>query len=190
MFSDLTTARVFNCILFYVTPFFITIWYECSYIVHNIVHFLGSQRFSAYLNLLYKELNSHVQLCWFCMIVQNERQRDVFIIEAVVTTPEDRHVVKTSKVRCSGDALPSLAGTFTFLLRADMPGTFHINFRFKSLGQIGNCGFDEVLVDEIKTFVVTHYQNKNLSDYCDGHFVPAVEVPLAKKQLVGECFHK
>ena len=118
------------------------------------------------------------------MIVQNERQRDVFIIEAVVTTPQDRLVVQTSKVRCSGDALPSLAGTFTFLLPADIPGTFHINFKFKSLD-----GFDEVLVDEIKTFVVTHYQNKNLSDYCDGHFVPAVEVPFAKKQLVGECFH-
>ena len=189
MSSDLTTAKVFNCILFYVTPLFITICYDCSYIVHNIVHFLGSQRFGAYLNLLYKELNCHVQQCWFCMIVQNERQRDVFIIEAVVTTPQDRHVVQTSKVRCSGDALPSLAGTFTFLLPADIQRTFHISFKFK-LGQIGNCGFDEVLVDEIKTFVVTHYQNKNLSDYCDGHFVPAVEVPLAKKQLVGECFHK
>ena len=129
-------------------------------------------------------------MCWFCMIVQNERQREVFIIEAVVTTPQDHPVVQTSKVRCSGDALPSLAGTFTFLLPADIPGTFHINFKFKSLGQIGNYGFDEVSVDEIKTFVVTHYQHKNLSDYCDGHFVPAVEVPLTKKQLVGECFHK
>lgn len=123
---------------------------------------------------------------WFCMVVQNERQRDVFVIEAVVL-PQGRPV--TSKVRCSGDALPSLAGTFTFLLPADIPGIFHINFKFKSLGHIGNYGFDEVLVDEIKTYVVTHYQHKNLSDYCDGHFVPAVEVPLAKKELVGECFH-
>ena len=128
---------------------------------------------------------------WFCMIVQNKRQRDVFIIEAEVTTPQGRlPIVQTSKVSCSGDVLPSLAGTFTFLLPADIPGTFHINFKFKSLGQIGNCGVDEVLVDEIKTFVVTHYQNRNLSDYCDGHFVPAVEVPVAKKQLVGKCFHK
>ena len=168
-------------------PFGITV---PTYIVHNIVHFLGSQRLSAHLNLLYKELNCHVQLYWFCMIVQNERQRNVFIIEAVRTTPQDLPAVQTCKVRCSGEVLPSLAGTFTFLLPADIPGTFHINFKFKSLGQIGNCGVDEVLVDEIKTFVVTHYQNKNLSDYCDGHFVPAVEVPVAKKQLVGKCFRR
>ena len=130
---------------------------------------------------------------WFCMIVQNKRQRDVFIIEAEVTTPQGRlPLVQTSKVSCSGDVLPSLAGTFTFLLPADIPGTFQINFKFKSLGQIGNkfYGFNEVLVDEIETYVVTHYQHKNFSDYCDGHSVPAVEVPMAKKQLVGECFHK
>ena len=140
--------------------------------------------------LTYEKLNP-VVMYWFCMIEQNKRQRDVFIIEAEVTTPQGRlPIVQTSKVSCSGDVLPSLAGTFTFLLPADIPGTFHINFKFKSLGQIGNCGVDEVLVDEIKTFVVTHYQNKNLSDYCDGHFVPAVEVPVAKKQLVGKCFHK
>ena len=161
-------------------PFGITV---PTYIVHNIVHFLGSQRLSAHLNLLYKELNCHVQLYWFCMIVQNERQPDVFIIEAVRTTPQDHPVVQTCKVRCSGEVLPSLAGTFTFLLPADIPGTFHINFKFKSLGQIGNYAFDEVLVDEIKTYVVTHYQHKNLSAYCDGHFVPASRSPWLRINL-------
>ena len=124
------------------------------------------------------------------MIVQNERQRDVFIIEAVRTTPQDLPVVQTCKVRCSGEVLPSLAGTFTFLLPADIPGTFHINFKFKSLGQIGNYAFDEVLVDEIKTYVVTHYQHKNLSAYCDSHFVPASRSPWLRINLWVSVFMK
>ena len=109
----------------------------------------------------------------------------MYVIEAEVKPLGLMHLVQTCSVECVGDDLPSHAGKFTFLLPADSPSIYHINFKFRSLGSINNHCNGE-LIDEVKTFVITHDAPKSLSDYWDGHSLPAVDLPLARKQLVGE----
>ena len=106
------------------------------------------------------------------------------MIEAEVEPPAGLScVAQTSSVQCGRAALPSYAGRFMFLLPADTPSTctFHINFKFKSLGNI-----NEGLIDEVKKEVTTHYPPKSLRDFWDGHSLPAIDSPLPRKQLVGE----
>ena len=104
------------------------------------------------------------------------------MIEAEVEPPAGLSCVpQTSSVDCGGTALPSYAGRFMFLLPADTSNTYHINFKFKSLGNI-----DEGLIDEVKTSVETHYLPKSLCDFWGGHSLPAIDSPFPRKQLVGE----
>ena len=102
-----------------------------------------------------------------------------YVIEAEVKPPGCMHLAETSAVDCAGIALPSYARKFIFLLPANISGIFHINIKFKSVA--GN-----ELLDEVQTCVVTHYAPNHLFDYWDGHSLPAVDLPFAKKQLVGK----
>ena len=115
-------------------------------------------------------------------------QHHVYVIEAEVEPAAGQ--IQTSSVECLGDALPSHAGKFTFLLPADIPNTFNINFKFKSLGSINNwSSYGDDLIDEMKTYVITHYPPKSLCHYCDGHTLPTVELPFAKKKPLGKFLH-
>lgn len=101
-----------------------------------------------------------------------------YVIEAEVKPPGRMHLAETAAVDCAGNALPSYAGTFIFLLPANVSSIFHINIKFKSVA--GN-----ELLHEVQTCVLTHYAPNHLFDYWDGHSLPVVDLPFAKKQLVG-----
>ena len=101
-----------------------------------------------------------------------------YVIEAEVK-PYGCHLVEATAVDCNENPLPSCAGKFSFLLQANVSTVFHINIKFKSVA--GN-----ELLDEIQTCIVTHSASDNLLDYWDGHSLPRVDLPFAKKQLVGE----
>lgn len=102
-----------------------------------------------------------------------------YVIEAEVKPPGRMHLAETAAVDCAGNALPSYAGTFIFLLPANVSSIFHINIKFKSVA--GN-----ELLYEVQTCVLTHYAPNHLFDYWDGHSLPVVDLPFAKKQLVGK----
>ena len=95
------------------------------------------------------------------------------------------YLTETSAVDCSGNPLPSYAGKFTFLLPATTPAIFCINIKLRSEAGINNCGAGELL-DESQSCIFTHFEPNNLFDYWDGHSLPALDLPFAKKQLVGE----
>lgn len=95
------------------------------------------------------------------------------------------YLTETSAVDCSGNPLPSYAGKFTFLLPATTPAIFCINIKLRSVAGINNCGAGELL-DESQSCIFTHFEPNNLFDYWDGHSLPALDLPFAKKQLVGE----
>lgn len=101
-----------------------------------------------------------------------------YVIDAEVKPPGCMHLAETTAVDCAGNTLPSYAGKFTFLLPANTSRIFHINIKMKSVA--GNA-----LLDEVQTCVLTHYEANYLFDYWDGHSLPAVDLPFAKKQLVG-----
>ena len=102
-----------------------------------------------------------------------------YVIEAEVKPSGCMHLEATTAVDCSGNALPSYAGKFIFLLPATTSRIFHINIKFKSV--TGN-----ELLHEVQTSIVTHYAPNYLFDFWDGHSLPAVDLPFAKKQLVGK----
>jgi len=104
-----------------------------------------------------------------------------FVIEAEVQPP-GCYLPTSTSIGCNGDLLPSYAGEFSFLLPANISAIFHINLKFISVA--GN----EVL-DEIQTCIFTHdYMSDNLFDYWNGHSLPAVDLPFAKKKLMGEFY--
>lgn len=112
----------------------------------------------------------------------------VYVIEAEVEPPPGASctaMVQTSSEECVGKELPPHAGKFTFLLPADIPRMFQINFKFRSLGE-GRNQFGERLIDETKTLFLTHYAPEGLQYFWDGHSLPAINVPIAKKPLVGK----
>lgn len=102
-----------------------------------------------------------------------------YVIDAEVKPPGCMHLAETTAVDCAGNTLPSYAGKFTFLLPANTSRIFHVNIKMKSVA--GNA-----LLDEVQTCVLTHYEPNYLFDYWDGHSLPAVDLPFAKKQLVGK----
>ena len=108
------------------------------------------------------------------------------MIEVEVHPPAGlSYLVQTSSVDCAGNALPSHAGKFTILLPSHTPGIFHINFKFKSVKKfLRNC-CDENVIDEINTSVTTYYFPKRLSDFMDGHSLPAINLPIPRKSIVG-----
>lgn len=117
--------------------------------------------------------------------LQDQRKDCVYLIETEIELPAGQScLVQASSVDCLGNELPHNAGKFTFLLPADSPGIFHINFRFKSVGILNNS-CDEQLIHEINTSVTTHYAPKNLSDFWDGHTLPAINLPIPRKAVVG-----
>ena len=103
-------------------------------------------------------------------------------MEAEVKPPSCKHLTETTAVDCAGNALPSYARKFSFLLLANISRIFHINIKFKSVAK-------NELLDEVQTCVVTHYAPNHLFDYWDGHSLPAVDLPFAKKQLVGKYMY-
>lgn len=111
----------------------------------------------------------------------------VYVIEAEVEPPPGTSctaMVQTSSEECVEKELPPHAGKFTFLLPADIPRMFQINFKFRSSGE-GRNQFGEGLIDEMKISVLTHYAPEGLQYFWDGHSLPAINVPIAKKPLVG-----
>lgn len=102
-----------------------------------------------------------------------------FVIEPELEPDGCMHLAETTAVDCDGNALPPYAGKFTFILPAKTPSNYHINIKFKSIAQ------DELL-DEVQKCIVTHYSPNNLFDYWDGHSLSAVDLPFAKKELVGK----
>jgi len=102
-----------------------------------------------------------------------------YVIDAEVKPPGCMHLAETTAVDCAGNTLPPYAGKFTFLLPANTSRIFHVNIKMKSVA--GNA-----LLDEVQTCVLTHYEPNYLFDYWDGHSLPAVDLPFAKKQLVGK----
>lgn len=100
-------------------------------------------------------------------------------MEVEVKPPGCMHLAETTAVDCAGNALPSYAGKFTFLLPANMSRIFHINIKLKSVAR-------NELLAEVQTVIVTHYAPNYLFDYWDGHSLPAVDLPFAKRQLVGK----
>lgn len=101
-----------------------------------------------------------------------------FVIEPEVKPCSPMYLAETTAVDCAGNALPFYAGKFTFLLPANIPSIYQVNIKIKSVAG------DEL--DEVQTCIVTHYSPKNLFDYRDGHSLPAVDLPFAKKRLVGK----
>lgn len=102
-----------------------------------------------------------------------------FVIEPELEPGGCMYLAETTAVDCAGNALPFYAGKFTFILPASISSIFHVNIKFKSLAQ------DELL-DEVQTCILTHHSTNNLFDYWDGHSLPAVDLPFAKKQHVGK----
>ncbi|KAJ7393676.1 hypothetical protein OS493_003333 [Desmophyllum pertusum] len=66
---------------------------------------------------------------------------------------------------------------------ATTPAIFCINIKLRSAAGINNCGAGELL-DESQSCIFTHFEPNNLFDYWDGHSLPALDLPFAKKQLV------
>lgn len=120
------------------------------------------------------------------LLLQGQTKDLMYVIEVEVHPPTGlSYLVQTSSVDCAGNVLPSHAGKFTLLLPSDTPGTFHISFKFKSVKKFPMNHFDENLIHEINTSVITYYAPKRLSDFMDGHSLPAISLPIPRKSIVG-----
>lgn len=146
-----------------------------------------------YVVTLYDDRNKELVDCRMTPIgncqfeVNNGQTKDLmYVIEVEVHPPAGlSYLVQTSSVDCAGNVLPSHAGKFTLLLPSDTPGTFHISFKFKSVKKFLINHFDENLIDEINTSVITYYAPKRLSDFIDGHSLPAINLPIPRQSIVG-----
>ena len=119
-----------------------------------------------------------------------------YFIEAHVEPCRSTSIVVTSKVDCHNNSLPPNAGKLTCLLAADSPSEYHIRIKLVSVvaGSF-DCHVQhgvENSLHEIARHVVTHHAPKSLFDFCDGRYLPHlnVEYPLEKLKAVGKSERK